>query len=450
MSSAKVNEIREAAVEKFVEGNYSAALPMFQEALAEAKNLSGEEGSKLQLSCHLNIASCCVKESKFDQAVEAATEALAIDKKSHKALFRRGQARRQLKQFSKARIDLVMAMELTDDKGIKAELDALRAEQSAAGGGSSTGAPPPGLYGAGPAAGGQRKVRAPPSGADTDAQLEEMMAAMRGGGAPPAAAGAALVPKKFTPDTTMQALIDKADSGDKDAQFKLGECFDDGKLGFPKCPVQSFERYLQASKQGHGTATRFAAWALKTGTGVKADMKKAIELYSEAAETHKDTKAMACLGFCFDKGDGVGEDLPAAVKWYTMAAEQGDNVAQVNLALCFEKGRGTEKDMAKALDWHRKAAEQGNMNAVINVGLYYEKGDGGVAKDMPTAFSWYLKAANAGDATGQAVTGWCYEKGEGVAVDTELALDWYVKGAQQKNQHAQQGLQRLMKEKGYA
>ena len=430
----KATALRQEGVAAFEAGDYTGALPKFKAALQELGSATGEEANKLALSCNLNSASSSIKLGKFEDAVEFATAALAIDKKSAKALYRRGQARRELKQFSKARIDLVMAMELQpDNKEIENELNLLRQQQGNA---PASSAPSP-------------YSSLPPSSSGAASSPEaEMLAKMLAGmggpaGAPPPAAKS-YTPKSVTYNAEMQALKDKAEAGDKDAQFKLGENFDDGKGGFPKDPVSAFNWYIKAADQGHPTAKRFAAWSYKTGTGTPENVAKAIELYSDCAKNHKDVKAMACLGFCYDKGDGVKENLSEAVKWYTMAAEEGDAVAQVNLALCYEKARGVEKNLVEALKWHRKAAEKGNLNAYINVGLYYEKGEGGVAKDMPTAFGWYKKAAEAGDPTGMAVTGWCYEKGEGVAVDTEQALDWYTRGAMKQNSHAQQGLKRLM------
>lgn len=52
-----------------------------------------------------------------------------------------------------------------------------------------------------------------------------------------------------------------------------------------------------------------------------------------------------------------------AVKWYALAAEQGNSESQYNLVCCYEKGNGVEKDYAKALELYKLAAEQGNTYA---------------------------------------------------------------------------------------
>ena len=49
-----------------------------------------------------------------------------------------------------------------------------------------------------------------------------------------------------------------------------------------------------------------------------------------------------------------------AVKWYTLAAEQGDADAQINLAGMYFNGRGVPQDYKTAVKWHTLAAKQGN------------------------------------------------------------------------------------------
>jgi hypothetical protein len=44
-------------------------------------------------------------------------------------------------------------------------------------------------------------------------------------------------------------------------------------------------------------------------------------------------------------------------------AKQGNISAQLNLGVMYERGQGVAKDYAEALKWYRLAAEQGNANA---------------------------------------------------------------------------------------
>ena len=44
------------------------------------------------------------------------------------------------------------------------------------------------------------------------------------------------------------------------------------------------------------------------------------------------------------QGDGVPQDYKEAVRWWLMAAEEGDARAQYSLGICYKNGRGVEKN----------------------------------------------------------------------------------------------------------
>jgi len=52
-------------------------------------------------------------------------------------------------------------------------------------------------------------------------------------------------------------------------------------------------------------------------------------------------------------------NFKAAVKWYTLAAEQGHTLAQHNLGIMYHHGLGVPQDYKTALQWFTLAAEQG-------------------------------------------------------------------------------------------
>jgi tetratricopeptide (TPR) repeat protein len=82
-----------------------------------------ETKDRIALRCHVNMSSCCVKLGKPEEAIEHSTAALDISPENAKALFRRGQAQNQLKEFDQAVADLKRALALTNgDAGVQAEL----------------------------------------------------------------------------------------------------------------------------------------------------------------------------------------------------------------------------------------------------------------------------------------------------------------------------------------
>jgi TPR repeat protein len=89
------------------------------------------------------------------------------------------------------------------------------------------------------------------------------------------------------------------------------------------------------------------------------------------------------------------------VRWYRLAAEQGNASAQSNLGFMYTKGEGVRKDDAEAVRWYRLAAEQGYADAQYNLAAMYRKGDG-VLKDAALAHMWYnISSANGKVAAGE-------------------------------------------------
>ncbi len=61
----------------------------------------------------------------------------------------------------------------------------------------------------------------------------------------------------------------------------------------------------------------------------------------------------------YGNGSGVPQSYEEAVRWYRLAADQGNAGAQYNLGLCYENGWGVTQSLEEAARWYRKAAEQG-------------------------------------------------------------------------------------------
>ncbi len=83
----------------------------------------------------------------------------------------------------------------------------------------------------------------------------------------------------------------------------------------------------------------------------------------------KTAHAQCNLGAAYAKGHGVGQDFSEAVKWFSLAAEQGDAFAQFNLGVAYNNGEGVTQDYSEAAKWFRLAAEQGHDTARSNLRL---------------------------------------------------------------------------------
>ena len=81
------------------------------------------------------------------------------------------------------------------------------------------------------------------------------------------------------------------------------------------------------------------------------------------------------------------------MKWYRLAAEQGQADAQYNLGLRYDNGVGVPRDYQEAVRWYRLAAEQGDAQAQYNLAGRYAIGQG-VREDYVQAHKWINLAAS--------------------------------------------------------
>ena len=87
------------------------------------------------------------------------------------------------------------------------------------------------------------------------------------------------------------------------------------------------------------------------------------------------------------------QDDAEAVRWYHLAAEQGEASAQNNLGVMYGTGEGVPEDDAEAVRWYRLAAEQSHASAQNNLGVMYGAGEG-VPQDNIEAHMWLNLAAS--------------------------------------------------------
>ncbi len=74
------------------------------------------------------------------------------------------------------------------------------------------------------------------------------------------------------------------------------------------------------------------------------------------------------LGCMYNDGHGARQDSAEAVKWFRLAADQGNSNAQSNLGAMYDNGQGVKQDYSEAMKWYQLAADQGNKYAQRNLG----------------------------------------------------------------------------------
>ena len=112
--------------------------------------------------------------------------------------------------------------------------------------------------------------------------------------------------------------------------------------------------------------------------------------------------APAAAGFYEGLVAAQNEDWATALSECLSIAEEGNPGAQSNLGDMYAYGLGVEQDDAEALRWHSLAAEQGIAKSALFVGLAYAAGTS-VEKDVVKGATWLLVARRLGSSdAGQA------------------------------------------------
>uniref|UniRef100_A0A061SH88 Tetratricopeptide repeat-containing family protein n=1 Tax=Tetraselmis sp. GSL018 TaxID=582737 RepID=A0A061SH88_9CHLO len=126
-----------ASLELKEEGNalhrqqrFAEAVEKYSRAHANMETHTSQEGRALRKACALNLASCCLKLDRSDEAIRLCTEVLAQDPSNPKALYRRGMARVAAGSLEQGVLDLRKA---AGDRTIKDQLSELEARLAAEG-----------------------------------------------------------------------------------------------------------------------------------------------------------------------------------------------------------------------------------------------------------------------------------------------------------------------------
>ena len=192
---------------------------------------------------------------------------------------------------------------------------------------------------------------------------------------------------------------------------------------------------LKAAEQGNPYAQYNIGLRYAQGEGIGQNLEVAAKWYLKAAEQGH-TEAQCSLGICYVKGEGIEKNPEEAVKWFRKAAEQGNPRGQCNLGLSYAQGLVVMKNPAEAIKWFRKSAEQGYARGQFNLGFSYATGRG-VEKNPTEAVKWYRMAAEQGLNFAQLQLGICYKYGSGVEKNLGEAVSWFRKSAEQGHSGAQ-------------
>lgn len=210
----------------------------------------------------------------------------------------------------------------------------------------------------------------------------------------------------------IQALIEKALSGDAEALNELGDAYYFGER-IEQDYNKAVEYYRFAAKQGNADGQCNLGYMYEHGKGVAQSDEKAVEYYQLAAELGN-ALGQCYLGIMYENGQGVAQSDKKAVEYYQLAAEQGLARGQCYLGLMYENGQGVAQSDKKAVEYYRLAAEKGDADAQCHLGYMYDFGKG-VKKSYKAAIKYYRLAAAQKHTRSQLNLAYSYFDGEGVS-----------------------------------
>jgi len=229
----------------------------------------------------------------------------------------------------------------------------------------------------------------------------------------------------------MRWYLKAATQGHRDAQVNLGLMFlqELPQAGMQRNPGQARYWFRRAADAGDAQAMFYLARVLLDhGTG--AEREDAIEWLERAGQAGY-APAFTELGLAFGPGQPKADPERAAAA-FLHAAELGDMHAQFNLANCLLLGDGVQSDLREAARWYRAGAEQGLIAAQYHLGLLLLAGQAG-APDPTGGLQWLTRAAEQGMPEAQYELARQLRGAPGIEADPLLVLHYLHEAADQEH-----------------
>ncbi|KAL9035809.1 MAG: hypothetical protein Q9214_006422 [Letrouitia sp. 1 TL-2023] len=168
-----------------------------------------------------------------------------------------------------------------------------------------------------------------------------------------------------------QLFTQSADLGHVEANYRLGDAYEHGKLSCPQDPALSVHFYTGAAQGGHPAAMMaLCAWYMVGAPPVlNKDENEAYEWARKAAETGL-PKAEYAVGYFTEMGIGCRRDPLEANVWYVRAADQGDERAKHRIAAIRAAASGGSRMPPREMMGGKKEEEKGKAGGGKKWGLF--------------------------------------------------------------------------------
>lgn len=225
-----------------------------------------------------------------------------------------------------------------------------------------------------------------------------------------------------------------ARSGNVRAQSELGRFYAEGLANLPVNKGEALYWWLQAAGAGDENAQTAAQDVQLEEPELYEEVKRFLGVVERAREGNSQARLEAGQGLRL--GYPAARNDEEALRWFTLAWEEGDKLPQAafELAQMYQKGEGVEKDEAKAMELYGAAAQAKNPDAQYTLGTFAY---GANPPKYEDAFAWFSNAAAGGHAQAQYMTGFMLMQGQGTHLSVPLAVKFFRDAAEQNHVAAQ-------------
>ncbi|GAA5834987.1 hypothetical protein JCM9279_007166 [Rhodotorula babjevae] len=145
--------------------------------------------------------------------------------------------------------------------------------------------------------------------------------------------------------------------------YKLGECYEYGKMGCPQDAALSIHYYNIAAQQNHAAACfALTAWYLVGSPGILPQSDTEAYLWAKKAAEQGLAKAQYAVGYFSEVGIGTYRDEREALEWFRQAASHGDKRAMDRLRIAGQPLPPVVGPAAASQPQRRPSPVHGNAN----------------------------------------------------------------------------------------
>jgi len=181
-----------------------------------------------------------------------------------------------------------------------------------------------------------------------------------------------------------QIIKDEAYSGDRFAQFALGDMYDRGE-GVEQDMDKAIQWYRRSAKQGDIAGMYSLSQVLRKYDAYR-DIDESVR-WLKAGARKEDPRAQNALSKLYFEGDYVEPDYEKAVKWARRAISNEDADAMHSMGLAYVDGQGVDADYERALHYFEMAARHGSRAGLANLDVFNRQSDN-VQVSMVEQYRW--------------------------------------------------------------